>query len=543
MADLGVNPKLPTWDGNWKTFTDYRLACQLELDGLKKDDQETLAPRLARNLTGKAWEACLDIDRAKLKETTGLDYLLDFLKQKRGKQQVDILGEAFEKYFQSGDVVRQDKECLNDYEQRLRGHFRDIQRALQELGTTEKVPTEIYGWFLLNKHIRLEPSDVATLKSQTASYKVDDVMKALRKMWGGDSLTLKDQERKRHGNANRAYVVEEADNGEYPESSVWWTEDDEHGDDEPDEETEVWFEDALEALSEDPTDEAVLANFQEAKKAFYKDARRALDQSRVNRGFYPNNKGKGKGGRKGKGDNKPGEFHGQCMRCGKWGHKAQFCPQGPRKGKGKGTVVGFVFTNWTVPPEPEEKPNTLEQVFVNNTEGPTKAIMDCGASESIVGAWTLQGLSDELDRLGFAPSEEIQFDTRLRKSFVFGNNESSQALGQAQVNVGIHGVEQPLDVHVVEGQTPLLLSSKWLYEQEAIIDFKTGQAILPKITSQVVQLERAPTYHLLLPVTAYQGHDEAKHLTQVPPDDGGLLLRACAQMRLASQSAPTEVQE
>ena len=81
------------------------------------------------------------------------------------------------------------------------------------------------------------------------------------------------------------------------------------------------------------------------------------------------------------------------------------------------------------------------------------------------------------------------------------------------MNVGIHGTEQSLEAHVVEGQTPLLLSSKWLYEQEAVVDFKTGQALLPKISDEVIQLEQAPTYHLLLPVTAFQGHQAAKNIT------------------------------
>ena len=205
MAETpSTNPKLPTWNGDWKTFSDFKLACYLELDGLKQEEQVTLAPRLARNLTGKAWEACLDIDREKLRAEKGLEYLLEFLKKKRGKQQVDVLGEAFEKYFQSAEVIRLDKENLNDYEQRLQVFLRDIQRALSEIGATEKVPTEIYGWFLLNKHIRLEPSDVATLKSQSASYKLEDVLKALRKMWGGESLTQKDQERRRSATAGRA---------------------------------------------------------------------------------------------------------------------------------------------------------------------------------------------------------------------------------------------------------------------------------------------------------------------------------------------------
>ena len=492
-----TNPKLPTWNGDWKTYSDFKLACFLELDGLKDDEQITLAPRLARNLTGKAWEACLDIDREKLREKKGLEYLLEFLKKKRGKQQVDVLGEAFEKYFQSADVIRHDKENLNDYEQRLQVYFRDIQRALSEIGATEKVPSEIYGWFLLNKHIRLEPSDVATLKSQSSSYKLEDVMTALRKMWGGESLVQKDQERKRSSAAGRAYFGNEEGDEDEADQSVWWADDEDSSEDDEAADNEVWFEEATEALQANPTDESVLANFQEAKRAFDKDARKALDQSRVNRGFYPGTKGKAKCPEKGNSGKKNEEFNGQCMRCGKWGHRAQNCPQGPKaKGKGKGTGVGFVFSSWswTATETPltsgsrtaTEAPLTSEEsVFAIASEGMSKAIMDCGASESIVGAWTLQRLHDELAELGFSPSDEIKLDNQIRKNFIFGNNASSQALGQAQVNVGIHGTEQSLEAHV--------------------IDFKTGQAVFTKISKDVVQLERAPTYHLLLPVTAFQG--------------------------------------
>ena len=107
-----------------------------------------------------------------------------------------------------------------------------------------------------------------------------------------------------------------------------------------------------------------------------------------------------------------------------------------------------------------------------------RAIVDCGASETIVGAETLQDYSSEIEDLGFNPNAEIEYDTRFRKTFVFGNNMSSEALGKAMVNTGIHGTEQVLEAHVVEGRTPLLLSSKWLYEQRAVIDFGSGQAYL-----------------------------------------------------------------
>ena len=336
-----TNPKLPTWDGDWRTYADYKLMCQLESDGMKEGDWVILAPRLTRNLTGKAWEACVDIDREKLKKADGLEYLLQFLKAKRGKQQVDILGEAFEKYFNSGDPIRLEKETLTDYEQRVSVHFRDIARALQEMGTQASVPTEIYGWLLLNKHIRLEPSDVATVKSQANSYRLDDVWSALRRMWGGDSLTVKDMERRKL-KTYMATVTDVEVEGGGEGTGIWWNdadapEESEAAEDEPPESSDVWFEEALEAYHADPTDGAVYENFQEAKKAFYKDARRALEQHRVNRGFYPGSKGRAKGAGKMKGDAGRGEFRGKCMRCGKVGHKAQHCPQG---GGGKGAASG-----------------------------------------------------------------------------------------------------------------------------------------------------------------------------------------------------------
>ena len=112
-------------------------------------------------------------------------------------QKVNVLGEALEKYFASGGAVRQDKESLNDFEQCLAVHFRDIKRALAELGSgTSEAPSEIY--------VRLEASDIATLKAQTASYKLPDVMIVLRKMWGGESLSVKDQDRRRTA---KAYVA------------------------------------------------------------------------------------------------------------------------------------------------------------------------------------------------------------------------------------------------------------------------------------------------------------------------------------------------
>ena len=105
------------------------------------------------------------------------------------------------------------------------------------------------------------------------------------------------------------------------------------------------------------------------------------------------------------------------------------------------------------------------------------------------------------------------------------------------MTTGIHGSETETEAHIVEGQ------SRWLHDQQAIVDFGSGQAIFPKISKEVVQLERAPTYHLLLPVTAFSGHDVAKEITKVPEGEIDCpLLGACAQ-EAASESRQADSQE
>ena len=96
------------------------------------------------------------------------------------------------------------------------------------------------------------------------------------------------------------------------------------------EDSYVMYEDALNAMMSSPEDETCWANFQDAKKMFYKDARKALDRNRVNRGFYPNSKGTGKGKGSLSTSRSAGNgetFDGHCIRCGKHGHKAKFCKQ------------------------------------------------------------------------------------------------------------------------------------------------------------------------------------------------------------------------
>lgn len=559
--DLGINPKLPTWSGDWKNFPDYRFAALLELDGCKEDERIHLAPKLVRNLSGRAWEACLEINRERLKTKDGVEYLLDYLKGKRGKQEVDLLGDALEHYFQTGEAVRREGECLNDFEQRHAVLVRDIAKAMIELGIKDTVPTEIYGWFVINRLLRLDYSDVAVIKAQSTSYKLEDVMNSLRKMWGGDSLTSKDQERKRSYVGKNYMATNEEENEYDDEASILMSQHEEEELNQEEEQTgESYnlYEEAMNAMMENPDDEQCWVNFQEAKKLFYKDARKALDRSRVTRGFYPTSgqKGKGKGkdsggGKGSSGNTGKGRFNGHCIRCGKYGHKAMDCRQvlktNPRSDSGASkTGVGFVFgasvmdngfkkrvsrclhcgsrehLTSTCEKRPclgvwQEKNDQEEQALPTyatlQQESISHAILDCGASESIVGAHTLQKMCDHMESQGVDIDQVVKIDRTVSRNFIFGNNQTSSSLGLAEILACVNGATVKLRARVVEGPTPLLLSSQWLLQHDAKIDFTTGQATFNFTEGEEIKLKRSPTHHLLLPLEQINAELEHEKIT------------------------------
>ena len=249
-----------------------------------------------------------------------------------------------------------------------------------------------------------------------------------------------------------------------------------------------------------------------------------------------------------------------CFRCGKKGHTARRCPQRP-SGSG-GTSIGYVgwcesydtgdqtahpevpmMTSCDQPevhmettvlghshdetephPIPEEicpDPNwvlcsevaTGQILALQSSELRGKAIVDSGASDNIVGAKTLQDLAECLEEMDFEPDQEIKVDRQIHKRFIFGNGESSSGLGLSHVNTGICGKEVTIQSHLVEGKTPFLLSSKFLYDMDVTINFRTGKALFRTLSSQQIQLERTDSNHLLIPLTAFAGHHNAlEHL-------------------------------
>ena len=305
VLENSVDHKYPWWDGNWLTYEDYKTHVELRADGCKEEDLPFLGPKLASNLVGRAFESLGDIDRPKLRKKDGWSYLLTYLENTRGRTKVDLLGDMFSEFFLRRDAFRKDSEEINDYETRYKNMVRRMEKAIKETNSEAQMPQEVYGWFLLNIYMKMSPSDTANVRGRIKSYKLKDVMDVLRAMWSGGGLASRDAELKaKKQTGGQTFTVEEVNSFDEPNDPS----DDSH------EEHEIldWLEEAVAAVAADPTDGEVLANF--------RDARKALDQARTSRGFYPvkmpgsGNYGRNKGKGKGKSD---GGAQGQrtCFRC------------------------------------------------------------------------------------------------------------------------------------------------------------------------------------------------------------------------------------
>jgi hypothetical protein len=312
------NPRLPSWSGDWATFKAFETRVSLEIDGTKKEDRSLLGPRIAKNLSAKAWEMLETVDREALRADDGADYLVKLLKDQRGKDKVDLLGDAMRDLLHKADAQRNDGEEVMDYLPRYqyKTYVKAIQTAFEEINKKAAMPEEFFGWHLLTVGVRLDPS-VANVKAKAGGYGLDKVENTFKLMWSGGGLAQKDAERKKMKNIGKGYLSYEEqtapgiyDAGEYDEEI-------------PDDDDQEQFADLTNQLAEEPDDEALMIAYQDAKKKMqYRDARRMLANSRVARDFYPVKRGGRGNHEKGMGKRTIPEFNGDCMRCGKYGHKA-----------------------------------------------------------------------------------------------------------------------------------------------------------------------------------------------------------------------------
>ena len=145
-----------------------------------------------------------------------------------------------------------------------------------------------------------------------------------------------------------------------------------------------------------------------------------------------------------------------------------------------------------------------------------KAVIDCGATESIGGIDALENLA-RLNAKKYGDTK-MRVDRSDRPTYTFGNGESLRVDGRATFEVEAAGNLGTIDFHGFDAPgMPMLLGAQALKKMGAVINFETGQAVFTNLHSQkIVQLEASSTGHWLLDLS------EDLYAKEVPPDEESL---------------------
>ena len=192
------------------------------------------------------------------------------------------------------------------------------------------------------------------------------------------------------------------------------------------------------------------------------------------------------------------------------------CPQRPRdREQSDSGKIGYVGMLWSChEKEEKEEEGTVWSQTAQVEKLECHAVLDSGASDNVVGVNTLQEITEIYESYGFAVEEEFDIDREQHKQFVYGSDHTSLALGVVHFSAGILGKFVSITAHIVEGNTPLLLSARFLAEHKCMLDFRTGEASFGKISEDRVKLQRGAGGHFLLPLVDFPGRRVQEHLSE-----------------------------
>ena len=128
---------------------------ELRADGMKQEELPFLGPRLASNLSGRAFDAISDVDRKKNSPKKKDGNTCCNFWQRPEPRKVGVLGGAFNEFFVKRDIYRKGGEGFVDYEPRFKMLIRKLEKALKESGSQGQIPSELFGWYLLNCYMRM----------------------------------------------------------------------------------------------------------------------------------------------------------------------------------------------------------------------------------------------------------------------------------------------------------------------------------------------------------------------------------------------------
>ena len=472
---------------------------------------------LLTSLSGLAWRQVEHAADKLADDEDGFNKVLQMLDACFKYNEKVEMPRAFEKFF--FHLQRRPDQTLLAYTTDHREHLREIEKY------GVKIPTAVAGWLLLRRAgLTMEQRQLVqtTVGSTMEERKIEEAMFLL---FGQDyRRTVNEPSRGFRGKgAHRwtgrksasAYITAEDDAGEneyeYEPEETYAMDEYEMPDYDLDDPGAPWESEEL-YWQDDTWDETIHyeqepepSNDDEYEEVYatYLDARRRFADLRAARGFWPvmavpptstspttspppsyapskgkptTGKGKGKGGKKGKGGQRPFFQKGNatqrassaaavCLRCGQSGHYSDQCPN---PGSKSSTPTGSQ--------SPHKKVKTTESyAYVVNSYydagGPSalRGTLDNGASSVLIGhntlmknLKTLHDAGRNLQHLCFRPVD---------KTFHFGGDASSRSEWSVHLPVNVGGVFGRLQVFVIPGDTPFLLGRPILKHFKIQIDY------------------------------------------------------------------------
>ncbi|CAK0895853.1 unnamed protein product, partial [Prorocentrum cordatum] len=179
----------------------------------------------------------------------------------------------------------------------------------------------------------------------------------------------------------------------------------------------------------------------------------------------------------------------RCLACRKFGHRAKDCPE-------RHTARGR--------PQPNETTSfaLLELgglVLLLDDEGGVWAILDCGATRSLIGVTMAENLACDMK-----DHYDINFDlAELTRYFTFGDGNRKSSMGAMTGDIFLGDGLEKVEISIMDNEVPLLIGMDLLGPDyaSALIDCGNGYLMLPKLSSNIFQCWKMPSGHLAINAT------------------------------------------
>ena len=363
----------------------------------------------------------------------------------------------------------------------------------------ELLPSFVQGWYLLQDANLSQTERNMVQTALGGCYDVERVAQELRNQWSDHEVKHRDQGRQ------SGYLGEtksdSEDHNEEESGEAWMSRTDlgEEGQAAM-EAAEVEAQEALAAIT--------------AGKRTLREARFRQHQVKMGRQYFRNGprgpaSSSSSSSTRGNDANYNKDANMTCLKCGKVGHRAANCKDGPNKALkvdevheeqapfvcfGDHGTVGFASL--------EEAASAFLGTEAMTTAEAVRegyAILDGGATRTLASVHAIECLMQKNQALhGDARIHDVDVDNT--PTFGFGNSSSDQCVSTVSVGLKADGKDGEITIHALnKGEGPILLSVATLRKLGAVLDFENDLVVFRRLNGKkIIKVGRSATGHQTL---------------------------------------------